>query len=680
MQLSITSKKILSIFFSNPNQKFFINELIRKTGLYPNSVQRSLLSLIKQDILISSRSGRFRFYELNASYKYLTEIKQIITEKSENTFVVEENKYNWVKIVNRRTSMSFSMAWTDGLFNKMKKIYGISIQTSWYNDITYGVYHPKEELMMLGKAMAQKITQNKNFINSDIRLCQKTCDGLVSFSRKISSLNLPNFTNKQLINWLRHFYQKYANVFAYMASPHGIENFFESQIKKTVTNEKELRILLSPISTKDKERDEALIIADYAKKHGFNKNFYKLLDKHCQNYCWLPLFSIYAQPLTQEYFESEIKNILDRVKNPKKEILKLHKEELRVKRQIQKIFTKLNANRFLIDQVNFFQEYISLRTYRKNAVSQAQYYHLPLFYEAGNRLGLNKVDVKLFSHEELILALSGKLSRKDIKSLLTERNKGWALLMLNGKVKIFTGTKNIIETIERYRIIAPSSAMQRVVKGSIACRGKATGQVKIIKKISELSKVEKGDILVTKMTTPDYVVAMQKAAAIVTDEGGITCHAAIVSREFNIPCIIGTKNATQILSDNDLVEVDALAGVVRVIEAVEVTEDIKVIPGKTIYKGKVRGKARIILDAADFNKIQSGDILITPQTTPEYLSALYRVKGFIADEDSLTSHSVLYGKALRLPSIMGTEYARNVIQDDEEIELNATNGLVRRFV
>jgi pyruvate,water dikinase len=68
------------------------------------------------------------------------------------------------------------------------------------------------------------------------------------------------------------------------------------------------------------------------------------------------------------------------------------------------------------------------------------------------------------------------------------------------------------------------------------------------------------------MTRPEYVPLMRLALAIVTDEGGITCHAAIVSRELKKPCIIGTKIATQVLHDGDLVEVDADAGVVRVIE------------------------------------------------------------------------------------------------------------------
>ena len=72
-----------------------------------------------------------------------------------------------------------------------------------------------------------------------------------------------------------------------------------------------------------------------------------------------------------------------------------------------------------------------------------------------------------------------------------------------------------------------------------------------------------GDILVTEMTTPDFVPAMKRASAIVTDKGGITCHAAIVSRELNIPCVIGTKIATKVFKDGDVVEVNATSGVVK---------------------------------------------------------------------------------------------------------------------
>ena len=91
----------------------------------------------------------------------------------------------------------------------------------------------------------------------------------------------------------------------------------------------------------------------------------------------------------------------------------------------------------------------------------------------------------------------------------------------------------------------------------------AKGKVKIVFNREELGKVEQGDILVAPMTTPWYLPAIKKAVAIITDEGGITCHAAIVSRELGVPCIIGTKIATKVLKDGDFVEVNAHKGVVR---------------------------------------------------------------------------------------------------------------------
>ena len=93
--------------------------------------------------------------------------------------------------------------------------------------------------------------------------------------------------------------------------------------------------------------------------------------------------------------------------------------------------------------------------------------------------------------------------------------------------------------------------------------GKTVGRVKVLISSNQLDKVKKGDILVTHMTTPEYVPGMRVASAIITDEGGITCHAAIVSRELNKPCIIGTKVATKVLKDGDLVEVDTNNGVIK---------------------------------------------------------------------------------------------------------------------
>ncbi|MBA7586459.1 Phosphoenolpyruvate synthase [subsurface metagenome] len=99
-----------------------------------------------------------------------------------------------------------------------------------------------------------------------------------------------------------------------------------------------------------------------------------------------------------------------------------------------------------------------------------------------------------------------------------------------------------------------------LLTGDKASPGIASGPVKIIKEISQIDRVHQGDILVAEMTTPDFVPAMKRAVAIVTDRGGRTAHAAIVSRELSIPCVVGTGQATTTLTNGQIVTVDGSHG------------------------------------------------------------------------------------------------------------------------
>ena len=106
----------------------------------------------------------------------------------------------------------------------------------------------------------------------------------------------------------------------------------------------------------------------------------------------------------------------------------------------------------------------------------------------------------------------------------------------------------------------------------------ASGKVKIIRDTDELDKILLGDILVTVMTTPDMVPAMKRANGIITDEGGVTCHAAIVSRELGIPSVVGTGDATKILKDNSIVTFDGNKGIVyegKIVESVQRGEEVE---------------------------------------------------------------------------------------------------------
>ncbi len=106
------------------------------------------------------------------------------------------------------------------------------------------------------------------------------------------------------------------------------------------------------------------------------------------------------------------------------------------------------------------------------------------------------------------------------------------------------------------------SKAEIIVKGLGSSPGVGVGKVKIIKDAADIKRMERGDILVTEMTSPDFVPAMKKAAAIVTDTGGMTSHAAIVSRELGVPCIVGTGNATTVLKEGMEVSVDGTRGIV----------------------------------------------------------------------------------------------------------------------
>jgi len=129
-----------------------------------------------------------------------------------------------------------------------------------------------------------------------------------------------------------------------------------------------------------------------------------------------------------------------------------------------------------------------------------------------------------------------------------------------------------------------------ILSGLGASFGIKSGPVIVVHSIKELDKVKTGDVMVTKMTTPDMVPQMKKAIAIVTDEGGITCHASIVSRELGIPCIVGTETATKVLRDKEIITVDANKG--------------------KIYKGVVVHKDNIVEKHNELN-LKSFDFVTT---------------------------------------------------------------------
>lgn len=149
-----------------------------------------------------------------------------------------------------------------------------------------------------------------------------------------------------------------------------------------------------------------------------------------------------------------------------------------------------------------------------------------------------------------------------IRVLETRKNEG---------AFIFEGTirpmSELSVTLKQHGLMFESAAQDtEVLTGAIAYKGYAKGIARVITSREQLKDVQEGEILVAALTEPDYVPAMQRAAAFVTDEGGVISHTAIIAREMKKPCVIGTKFATKVFKNGDVVEVDAEKGIVRIIK------------------------------------------------------------------------------------------------------------------
>ncbi len=217
-------------------------------------------------------------------------------------------------------------------------------------------------------------------------------------------------------------------------------------------------------------------------------------------------------------------------------------------------------NKEEIKLVRQLQEWIYLRTFIKDAVNLASYKLQPLLSLIAEKKDIPSEWMPYFTYDEILLLETAH--REELQKKYADRVKGYSA-QVRGDTLVIGDFGNPPEIMEETEIL----------QGNIAFRGHVVGKVKIMSSPKE--DFGDADILVVGMTTPDYLYAMKKAKAFVTDEGGITCHAAIVAREMQKPCIIGTKIATKNLKDGDVVEVNAATGstgTVKILRNLQKTE------------------------------------------------------------------------------------------------------------
>lgn len=187
---------------------------------------------------------------------------------------------------------------------------------------------------------------------------------------------------------------------------------------------------------------------------------------------------------------------------------------------------------------------------------------IKLFQAASKKLGITYRELLDLNLGEIIAGINGG----DVKEIIKRRTGDkWAIYSMPDNQEPFViDDLKVLEYLASVMIPKAQTSDDGSIRGQIGNKGIGKGKVKVILSLEDFHKMETGDVLVTTMTTPDFVPLMQKSVAVITDIGGLLCHAAIISRELNTPCVIGTKFATQLLKDGDMVEVDADSGLVRI--------------------------------------------------------------------------------------------------------------------
>lgn len=285
------------------------------------------------------------------------------------------------------------------------------------------------------------------------------------------------------------------------------------------------------------------------------------LKEHQRKYFWLNNSYGHVEVLDIPYFEKRLNaitkeqavNLIDRITNfPKK--TKEEKEQLIRKFNLSSEISKIGKG------VSFCVWWQDLR---KKYIFIANHYTRSLLEELSKRLKISLDELEAHTFPEIVDLIS-----KNKRINYSERSKGFLEYFHEGgnHLEYFYG-EVANEIIRRYTEVKIAKEIKEI-RGTVVSLGHAKGKAKIILTPREIDKLKDGDVLVAPMTSPDYITAMRRASAIITDEGGMTCHAAIISRELGTPCIVATRIATKVLKDGDFVEVDAEKGLVRIIKKV----------------------------------------------------------------------------------------------------------------
>lgn len=363
---------------------------------------------------------------------------------------------------------------------------------------------------------------------------------------------LKTLSTKELITLLKKLCNRLVNAVGFAHGIEGITYGSEKMLRELLGNagsfnEQEFSLICSPIhnsflfdAQKELRRIKSLVSNEQS----------ETIDRFIIDYGWIENTYIGRKQFSHSDIIHRIEGLKDDSGTDAKEILTSKKDVLeRLKLSEQDLFI-----------ISTIELCFHWQDERKKYILQSIGALEPALEKVAKKLDIDATDLKFANPNEIC---ESKLTDTTFHIQLKERRKKSVCYSIPDKYYNFTGSDYDFLSENLHIEFAEDT---KEIKGTVASPGITQGIVRVCESVSDIDKIQLGEILVASMTRPEYLPAMQRAIAFITDEGGVTCHAAIVAREMKKPCIIGTKIATKILKDGDLVEVDAENGVVKIIK------------------------------------------------------------------------------------------------------------------
>lgn len=502
------------------------------------------------------------------------DFRKIIVETVDKKLFSLEPYSAYFSIVSRRVAFSlqciFALGYSDtylyrknfGFRSRNKPIYD-----SWRHIIVDKIAMEYEKNKISGQ-----LKKDPQYMGKIASKCLKDGEILLKFSRKIKKQkNFSSFSDKNLQKLASRFFILSTKFSAHLLIPLSLEKYFEEtlsrSIREKIKDEKLAKKYLSALVIPARQNfgsAEQLQILTLAKKYKNqkciqHKKFQKSLEKYLFSYDSFGTKYGYGTLWTTRDIIKRLNTLVKiDLENKIRAIKALPREQ---KQKIHEIFKELRADKNFIKLVDDARLFIYIRTYRTDVLNISFANLFPLLEEIAKRNNLTLAEIIECSPSEIMnfeFPSKEKIKARAMKCIVRAQE---------GKVFYIFGNRaeRIMEAIQDKINTPPGNYKGKVeqIKGLSVSKGVVRGYAKIVLDNLSLRKVKKGDILVVFMTTPNFIPAMEKAAAFITDEGGVLCHAAIMAREMRKPCVIGTHIATRILKDGDLVEVDADKGIVK---------------------------------------------------------------------------------------------------------------------